>query len=136
MIWSWFVKTWNSITRFLEEKPAFNLDNFCEITFIEKFRFSKKGVKWLFRALDIPEMINIRQSTVRLDVSGLEALCILLRRLAFPLRLTVDFKDFNWSKTSLSYIVNYLVDWIFLASPVQQHHLGTIQASASQTRLY
>ena len=48
-----------------------------------KFRFHKPDLKRLRQSLQIPDTIITKQ---RLKVSGIEALCILLYRMAYPSR--------------------------------------------------
>jgi hypothetical protein len=62
----------------------FSLENFTDSQCKTVFKFFKEGLAILKQRLRIPDKIVCRNHTV---VSGIEALCILLRRLAYPNRL-------------------------------------------------
>lgn len=65
------------------EYNRFNWENLDELLCKVEFGFEKQHIPRLQRALQLPETINIKHATV---CSGLETLCILLKRLAFPIR--------------------------------------------------
>lgn len=69
------------------------------------FRFSKEEIPRLVDALRLPAVIITRE---RCRVNAEEALCILLRRLAFPSRL-LDLREFGRSEAALSGIFLHLV---------------------------
>lgn len=61
-------------------------DNFCHT----HFRFYKADIRRLKLLFEIPDEIILEN---RSKVSGEEALCILLRRLAYPNRCVIQFLD-------------------------------------------
>ena len=67
------------------------------------FRFEKDDMLRLFRALAIPDKYWCKQGTT---ATGMEALMILLRRLAYPNRLGDLVKIFGRTKPELSLIFN------------------------------
>ena len=82
----------------------------------EMFRFAKEDIYELRRCLRIPdELVGIN----RTRFSGLEGLCILLRRLAYPNRLVYIEKVFGRGVSELSVIVSHMLDFIYQ----RWHHL-------------
>ena len=67
------------------------------------YRFQKSDIPILARALSLPAVYRCEQRT---KATGIEALLILLRRLAYPNRLVDLVKIFGRSKTELSLIFN------------------------------
>ena len=61
--------------------PKFNLDDFTDEDMITNFRFTRDDIYKLCRLLQFPEKVT---STSRVTSTGLECLCIMLRRLAYP----------------------------------------------------
>lgn len=73
--------------RYLEKIPGvFRLDELNDDFCVTHFRFRKEDIRKLRIRFRIPEEIILK---TRVKVSGEEALCILLRRLAYPNRLVV-----------------------------------------------
>uniref|UniRef100_A0A6P7H5Q5 Uncharacterized protein LOC114346516 n=1 Tax=Diabrotica virgifera virgifera TaxID=50390 RepID=A0A6P7H5Q5_DIAVI len=73
------------------------------------FRFSSDDIRLLVNLLRIPNEIRTAN---RNKVTGLTALCILLRRLIYPNRLKDLQILFGLSPQSLSHIINYMLDFI------------------------
>ena len=67
------------------------------------FRFQKRDIPILVRALSLPPEYHCEQGT---KVAGIEALMILLRRLAYPNRLSDLVTIFGRSEPELSLIFN------------------------------
>ena len=63
--------------------PKFQLNNMSDDECISEFRFQKNDIVFLCQTLQIPFEIKCYNGTV---VSGIEALCICLKRLAYPCR--------------------------------------------------
>ena len=66
------------------EYACFDLNNMSEAECKAEFRFAKKDLPAVAEALQIPPLFKVRQGS---RVSGMEGLCILLRRLAYPCSL-------------------------------------------------
>ena len=65
--------------------PGFNLENISEDDCITEFRFRKNDIKRLQRALNLPnEIVCYLYNDLKVDET--EALCVLLKRLAYPCR--------------------------------------------------
>ena len=78
-------------------------------------RLSKAEVAHLATAMRLPDRFVCRNGIV---AGKLEGICMLLRRLAYPNRLTDLIQMFGRSKTELSMVINNVVDFIF-----NQHHV-------------
>ena len=66
------------------EYACFDLNNMSEAECKAEFRFEKKDLPAVAEALQIPPSFKLRQGSI---VSGMEGLCILVRRLAYPCSL-------------------------------------------------
>ena len=88
----------------------FDLDKFNDDECKASFRFLKNDVYFLKEVLDIPDQIICPNRSV---VSGIEALCILLRRYAYPIRLGDMVPIFGRSVPQLSMIATKLSDMIY-----------------------
>ena len=89
----------------------------------ELFRFTKMELERLQSTLRIPDEIRGKYRGV---FSGLEGLCILLRRLAFPCRLCDLEPLFGRGKAELSIIVNTMLlllydEWNHLFTNLDHH---------------
>lgn len=65
------------------EYPRFDLNNMNDAECKAEFRFEKKDLPAIAEALQIPPTFKLDQGSV---VDGMEGLCMLLRRLAYPCR--------------------------------------------------
>lgn len=65
----------------------FNFDHMSNTEARSLFRFDRMDIPRLTTALGIPELVRTQDN---ISISGIEGLCILLRRLAYPNRL-IDF---------------------------------------------
>ncbi|KAF4145811.1 DDE superfamily endonuclease, partial [Phytophthora infestans] len=76
----------------------------------KKFRFDKDEIMLLVQLFGLPEPFP---TTQRYNVAALEALCIFLRRMAYPVRLG-DLEDlFGRDTTAISSISNAVPDFIY-----------------------
>lgn len=92
----------------------FKLENYSNEECVLNFRFTKADVIHLANALRLPGRFVCKNGTV---ASKLEGLCMLLRRLAYPNRLTDMVQMFGRSKSELSMVINSALDFVF-----NQHH--------------
>ena len=76
----------------------------------DRVRFAKKHRPELCECLGIPEKITCVQRTV---CGGMEGLCILLKRLAYPCRYTDMVHRFGRNPTELCLIFNTMIDFIY-----------------------
>ena len=92
-----------------------DLENMDEAQCKREFRFLRSHIYDLKNVLNIPEKIVTCQRTVS---SGVDALCILLKRLAFPFRYTDMVPTFGRNETELCLIYDHMLDYIY----TQHHH--------------
>lgn len=92
----------------------FELNKYTDEECLLNFRFQKVDILHLVVALRLPNKFVCLNGTV---AGSIEGLCVLLRRLAYPNRLTDMITMFGRSKTELSMIFNNVVDLVFA-----QHH--------------
>ena len=88
----------------------FDLDAWDDSECYTELRFRKKYLPALLSNLRIPEKIVWSQRTT---CSGLEALCILLKRLAFPCRYTDMATRFGRNPTELCLIFNTMLNVLY-----------------------
>ena len=89
---------------------TFNLEELSDDQCLSLFRFDKENLKRLSTALRIPERFVCENRTV---VEGVDALCILLRRLAYPNRLSDLERVFGRPKSTLSLVIKDTVDFLY-----------------------
>lgn len=89
---------------------CFNLDTYTIADCVEKFRFTPSTLRQLAVLLRIPERVI---TTERTRCSGVEALCILLRRFAVPDRWSDLMSIFGRSRSGLCNIFLYTLDHIY-----------------------
>ena len=92
------------------EHGPFSLDSYNEDECWADFRFKKDDLQRVCQALLIEEPIKTYN---RLRVEPLEALCLLLRRLAFPCRYSDLIPKFGRPVPELSVIYNHMVDYVY-----------------------
>ncbi|XP_066030312.1 uncharacterized protein [Pocillopora verrucosa] len=95
--------------------PYWNSDPFCLDVFDSceceaHFRVAKDDIPMLLNALRIPASFKCPQGTV---CSGLEGLCLLLKRLAYPCRYFDLISTFGRPVPELCMIANTVLDWVF-----------------------
>ena len=74
------------------------------------FRFEKRDILLLVEALGVPPIFICQNGTI---CDGYEALCIALKRFAYPCRYSDMIPIFRRSVPELSMISNEVVDWIY-----------------------
>ena len=97
----------------------FDLDAWDDSECYTELRFRKNDLPALLACLRIPENIVCSQRTT---CSGLEALCILLKRLAFPCRYTDMATRFGRNPTELCLIFNTILNFVYTT---HHHHLSS-----------
>ena len=99
---------------------CFELQNFGGEEFRQFFRFTKTDVQILCDKLAIPP---IMESVTRHKWSGLEGLCLVLRRLAYPNHLCDLIPLFGRSLTDLSIVFNETLQFIHTR---HKHHVSSL----------
>lgn len=97
-------------TTYSKEFPRFNFEGISEEESLSLFRFHKDDIRTLSQRFGLPETLILRD---RSQVSGIDALCVCLRRLAYPNRLVDLERLFGRPNTTLSLIFNEVVDRIY-----------------------
>ena len=83
----YILNTKNRVYYYLDrERGVFRLDDLGDSYCVIHFRFFKDDIRRLVKAFGLPEVITLK---TRVKVSGEEAMCILLHRLAYPKRLFI-----------------------------------------------
>ena len=95
----------------------FDFQTWDEVECRTELRFDKNDLPLLMRYLQIPERIVCEQGTV---CDGMESLCILLKRLAYPCRYIDMTRRFGRNPTELCLIFNKVVDIVY---DTHQHRL-------------
>ena len=88
----------------------FNFDVLEDDECLAKFRFQKRDLPLLADVLEIPETVECYQRSI---CSGLEALCILLKRHSYPCRYSDMVARFARPVPVLCMINNYMIDFIY-----------------------
>ncbi len=101
--------------------PRFNPEILGTVEFRKYFRFEKKDIVHLCSTLAIPDTMY---SASRVTWTGVEGLCILLRRLAYPNCLCDLVPMFGRSKSEISEIVN---EMLFYLCAVHKNKFSTLQ---------
>ena len=89
----------------------FDLNEISDDDVVAKFRFMKNDILRLVRALDMPNEITCHFYN-DLKVDSLEALCVVLSRLAYPCRYFDMMPRFGRAVPQLSMIFNQTIDYI------------------------
>ena len=84
---------------------AFNLHEISDHDCVAEFRFQKNGIPRLVTALQLPDEIQCGMYN-DLRISSVEALCVILKRLAFPCRHSGMMPRFARPVPQLSMICN------------------------------
>jgi hypothetical protein len=100
--------------------PRFNLADQTMFQYWNNFRFWKDDIVRLSVLLGLPEQITVRNGCT---CSGVDALCMVLRRFAYPNRLCELEQFFGRPLSSLSMIINHTVDLLYND---HQHRLRTL----------
>lgn len=88
----------------------FELENLTDDECKTEFRFLKNDIYQLANLLRIPEKVSTYN---RIKVSGIEALCIFLKRFAYPCRYSDIMPRFGRPIPQLSMISNQIMDHIY-----------------------
>ena len=87
----------------------FPLEDVDEEECLREFRVRKGDIPCLANALGLPEIFKCKQRTV---AEGIEGLCVVLKRLAYPCRYSDMIHRFGRSVPELSLIANFVVDHV------------------------
>lgn len=92
--------------------PRFSLedDKWTNKRCRENFRFDRDDIYVLAQLLEMPEVMRAPN---RSTWSGLDGLCLVLRRLSYPNRLLELVPDFGRAEQELSMIFNSTCEWIY-----------------------
>ena len=93
-----------------ENFGRFSLDDINDAECLAEFRFRKHDLPLLAEVLQVPDSFTCYQRTVS---SGMEALCILLRRLSYPCRFGDIIPRFGLPVPVLSMVSNQVLDYIY-----------------------
>lgn len=94
---------------FVSKRGLMNLSSMPDSVFRRQFRFAKDDFPTLCQALGIPKTVSSAQGV---NIPGWEALCILLRRLAYPNRLCDLELFFGRHSSVISSVTNILLERI------------------------
>lgn len=89
---------------------SFDLNDLSEVDCKARFRFTHDGLKRLFIGLRLPAVLTVPKYRDR--ISGLEGLCIVLRRLVYPQRWCDISSEFSRHVAALSRIFTYMLHLI------------------------
>lgn len=90
--------------------PDFTFDDLEDDECLSEFRFLKSDLPLLAELMGIPETVECYQRSL---CSGLEALCILLKRHSYPCRYSDMVARFAKPVPVLCMINNYMIDYIY-----------------------
>lgn len=88
----------------------FDLENMDEAECKAEFRVEKRDLHTLREVLEIPQTFRCQQRSV---CEGMEGLCMLLRRLAYPCRYSDMIARFGRPVPELCMITNLVMDFIY-----------------------
>ena len=88
----------------------FDLDEMENSECVAEFRIDKHHLPALAEALQIPDVFKCRQRSIS---DGMEGLCMLLRRLAYPCRYSDMIARFGRPVPVLSMVTNEVLDYIY-----------------------
>nr|CAH7716800.1 unnamed protein product [Callosobruchus chinensis] len=105
-------------------RPPFALQEWDEADCLTHFRFEKGDIPRLVAALKIPDVIQTRAGHV---ATGVEALCMTLKRLAYPNRLEDIRIFFNGRSSAICEITNFVITFVentfgHLLVDLRSHH--------------
>ena len=99
---------------------SFDLDEMDDSECLAEFRFHKNDVPVLLEALQFPQSFTCHQGTIW---NGIEALCITLRRFAYPCRYSDLIPRFGRPVPELSMISNLVMETTDLSRTQSQTNL-------------
>ena len=97
-----------------EQYERFSLDDMEDDECLAEFRFRKRDLPLLAEALQIPHVFICDQRSV---ADGMEGLCMLLKRLAYPCRYSDMLPRFGRPIPVLCMVSNLVLDYIY-----DEHH--------------
>ena len=103
-------RVWFSEGKFEFVHAPFDLDELNEAECVAEFRFRKRDVRALAGVLRVPDTITCEQGSV---CTGIEGLCMLLRRMSYPCRYGDILPRFAKPVPVLSVITNQMLDFIY-----------------------
>ncbi|XP_068704403.1 uncharacterized protein [Montipora foliosa] len=89
---------------------SFDLDEMEDDECVAEFRVRKRDIPLLGEVLQIPEVVICNQRSI---ADGMEALCMLLKRLAYPVRYSDMVPRFAGPVPVLSMITNEVLDHVY-----------------------
>ena len=106
--------------------PRFVLDNLENEECISEFRFEKNDIYFLSEVLEIPKFVVCYNGT---KVAAVEALCIFLKRFAYPCRYLDMISRFGRPVPELCFFSKHILKfiyerWVFLLSTMNQQWLS------------
>ena len=134
---------WMTKSRFCYENyERFSLDDMNDAECLGEFRFRKHDLPLLAEVIQIPDSFTCYQRTV---TSGMEGLCVLLRRLSYPCRFSDIIPRFGRPVPVLSMVSNQVLTYKYdihghritqwnhqiLSQPLLQLYSDTIAAQGS-----
>jgi len=93
-----------------EEYSRFDLDSISEAECKAEFRFNKSDLPVLAEALQIPQSFKLNQGSI---VDGMEGLCMLLQRLAYPCIFGDMVNCFGSPVPVISMATNHVIYFIY-----------------------
>ena len=93
-----------------EQYGPFDLDKLSDDECLANFRFFKNDIYTLSEVMDMPDEFHTYN---RVKVEKIEALCIFLRRVAYPCRYSDIIPHFGRPVPQLSMISNLVMDFVF-----------------------
>lgn len=93
-----------------EQYPCFDLEDMQDDECLAEFRVRKRDLPLLANALQIPDRFICEQRSV---IGGLEGLCVLLKRLAYPCRYSDLIPRFGRPVPELCMAANCVLNYIY-----------------------
>ena len=93
-----------------EEYERFDLEEMADSECRAEFRVNKRDLLHLAECLQIPDVFVCNQGSV---CEGMEAICMLLRRLSYPCRYSDMIPRFGRPAPVLSMVTNKVIDFIY-----------------------
>lgn len=116
-----------------EQYPLFDLDDMQNDECLAEFRFHKNDLPILAEVLGIPDQFVLEQRSV---IGGMEALCMLLKRLTYPCRYSDMMHRFGQRPLSvLCLATNRVVEFVYAAHHrrITDWNLAVLNPPALQT---
>lgn len=92
-----------------ESCPAFDLDDISTADCYAEFRFKKQDIPRLAQALQLSPTFRCEQRSV---CDGIEGLCMLLKRVAYPCRYSDMIPRFGRPVSVISLVTNQVLNYI------------------------